>query len=369
MNTEKIKHKTESGKNNENFNLFKNRFKTKKQQKEGITVMFWNIAGLTNKDQDFWSYIVNFDVIFLLETWLEDNKWKKIKASLPTDFNWENKAATKDKNKGRAKGGILLGVKKALRVINIKKSESSDLVTLTINSNNEVWKVIGIYNRNGAEQTLLKLDDETQNPEERIVIGGDFNARIGEEGTFDEELETREKRRSKDKIINREGKFLMKLMEQKAWFVLNGNVEGDRNGEFTYMGPKADTVIDYVITDINTRTHIEDMTVEEGSESDHLPLAVKIKTILPLVNEKEKEGEKENTIKMEDWTLDGIEHFQNNIKQIIWTEGSVKEEVEEMVIKLNKAIKKKSCRKERRRLSQKWWDVECYRKKKLSENQ
>lgn len=52
---------------------------------------------------------------------------------------------------------------------------------------------------------------------------------------------------SKDKIINVEGRNLLELAEKNGWNFLNGNIEGDEEGQFTYIGPRGNSVTDYVL--------------------------------------------------------------------------------------------------------------------------
>jgi hypothetical protein len=83
-----------------------------------------------------------------------------------------------------------------------------------------------------------------------MLIGGNFNGRIGERGArnWEEEREERRgKRKSKDKVENVEGKRLMEWIEENGWEVLNGNKQRDEEGEWTYIGSKGETVIDYAI--------------------------------------------------------------------------------------------------------------------------
>jgi hypothetical protein len=73
----------------------------------------------------------------------------------------------------------------------------------------------------------------------------DFNARIGGKGRrIEEEQATIERRSTKDGIENAEGGELVSLVEERGWDVLNGNFIGDENGEYTYIGPRRETVID-----------------------------------------------------------------------------------------------------------------------------
>ncbi|KAL6265666.1 hypothetical protein P5V15_002463 [Pogonomyrmex californicus] len=72
---------------------------------------------------------------------------------------------------------------------------------------------------------------------------GDFNVRIGKEGTLvwrDDRDEIGRKLR--DKTLNIEGK---KFLEERGWDILNGNIIGKR--EFTYIGARGNSVIDYTL--------------------------------------------------------------------------------------------------------------------------
>lgn len=46
------------------------------------------MAGLVNKDKEFWEGLKNWDVIVLSKTWVEEKGWKKIKEKLPGGFAW-----------------------------------------------------------------------------------------------------------------------------------------------------------------------------------------------------------------------------------------------------------------------------------------
>jgi hypothetical protein len=64
-------------------------------------------------------------------------------------------------------------------------------------------------------------------------------------------------------VENAEGKRLMEWIEENVWEVLNGNKQGAEEGEWTYIGRRGETVIDYEI--VNEEAW-------ERVESDHLPL-------------------------------------------------------------------------------------------------
>lgn len=37
----------------------------------GLQICFWNIAGLMNKDKQFWEYLKEYDIVGLIETWIK----------------------------------------------------------------------------------------------------------------------------------------------------------------------------------------------------------------------------------------------------------------------------------------------------------
>lgn len=86
----------------------------------------------------------------------------------------------------------------------------------------------------------------------KIIVGGDWNARIGSEGSI---FNDNDKiiRRSKDKICNTEGKELLKFIDERGWVILNGNVDNDLEGDWTFIKKCEKTnvvwksVIDYCV--------------------------------------------------------------------------------------------------------------------------
>jgi hypothetical protein len=76
-----------------------------------------------------------------------------------------------------------------------------------------------------------------ENREDCILLGGDFNGRIGDRGARNyEEERGKGKRKTKDREEIAEGKRLMEWIEENGWVVLNGNKQGDEEGEWTYIG-------------------------------------------------------------------------------------------------------------------------------------
>lgn len=69
---------------------------------------------------------------------------------------------------------------------------------------------------------------------DKLTIGRDFNARIGQEVDDFGINEKHDVKRSKDKVKNTEGK-LLEMVDERERNILNGNMERDENGEYTYL--------------------------------------------------------------------------------------------------------------------------------------
>ena len=44
--------------------------------------------------------------------------------------------------------------------------------------------------------------------------------------------------KSKDKIVNKDGECILKMIEERGWHNANGNMRIDAEGEYTYTRPK-----------------------------------------------------------------------------------------------------------------------------------
>lgn len=163
-----------------------------------LRMVFWNVAGIGNKDEDFWNYIRKFDIVNLSETRTETKNWKRIEKWLPKEYRWEVQWAIKDKKKGRRAGEMLTGIRKTLIVKSIEK-ERRDMMNMVVEIEEENWRIISVYNRTGKKEYLKNLEEEMERGGwSKIIIGGDFNARTAEQGciTWNENEEEKEEENS-----------------------------------------------------------------------------------------------------------------------------------------------------------------------------
>lgn len=142
----------------------------------------------------------------------------------------------------------------------------------------EVWRMVGVYVNGNMERKLHELKKWMEGGrQERVIIEGDFNARTGEQrGRVGNEEEEEIGRKSKDKKSNKEGWELLQAIEEVEMKIMNESMCG-LEGEFTYIGGKGETVIDYVIRRKEVIGKIERMEVGERIDSDHQPITVYIR--------------------------------------------------------------------------------------------
>ena len=242
-----------------------------------LKLCFWNVAGLGNKDREVWKYLESFDLVGLTETWVEEGTWNGMKRNLPAGFNWWCIPAVRENKEGRAKGGIVVVAKKELGVTEFRGCRER-IAEVRIKVGGRDWRVLTVYSQK-IEETMREIAEGIEEEkEEALLIGGNFNARVGEEGGPFREIasENGRERKSKDKIVNREGRMLVEKVNERGWVILNGSY--GREAEWTYVGERGSSIIDYAIS--NEKAFEEVMRVGEGerTESDHVPIEVEIET-------------------------------------------------------------------------------------------
>ncbi|KAJ8671646.1 hypothetical protein QAD02_002905 [Eretmocerus hayati] len=100
-----------------------------------------------------------------------------------------------------------------------------------------------------------------------------MNARTGEGGG----ISIMNEERSRDKIKTAEGQRMLKILDSLGQTILNGNIKGDEEGNYTYIGAKGNTVIYHAIGNTGGLEKIEEMKIKEKTKSDHLPLEITLK--------------------------------------------------------------------------------------------
>lgn len=225
-------------------------------------------------------YLEEFDLIALQETWLEKGGETSGFRSLNTEFRWTAKAAVREKKKGRARGGVAVGVRKGIEYRKVEEWGFGLVVKeLCIDRERKVNVIIGYNNGKIKEfiEEMRNIVNEAVRDGNPVVLMGDFNARIGR-WQVGEEGELEEGRSSIDRLVNYEGRKLLVFCEEIGGRIRNGDTKGDWEGGPTYVGGEGSSVLDLVIEIENEKgSLIEGIKIETRIESDHLPVEIVIK--------------------------------------------------------------------------------------------
>ena len=264
-----------------------------------LTISSWNINGLESKingvksnkihDPEVINTINKYDLIGLMET----------HAGSETDISLQGyyvfrKDRPKHQKAWKPSGGIAVLVKESLRNackfdplsdsdiiwVRVQKQitkQSSDLFLAFVYlppSNSSYGKVHG-------NEILQKLEKHIEffSCRGKVIICGDFNARIGESSDFlekeddthvpmphDDLYEFILPRVSYDrKNVNQYGKWLIDLCIDNQMYILNGRTLGDFCGKFTCHTPRGSSVVDYLISSYSLSNEILSMNVNDIS--------------------------------------------------------------------------------------------------------
>ncbi|KYN03581.1 hypothetical protein ALC62_05571 [Cyphomyrmex costatus] len=329
------------------------------KREQRVWGIFWNVADLKN-ETDFWEFLGNFEIIGLLETWIDEKEWGKLKEKMPKEWRWKCQPADRDKRRGRAKGGIITGIRKEIEENKEELESREGIQERKIILNGEKWRVVTIYNREGRKKGLEDLQEVIKEEEKRkMVMVGDFNARIGKEGgvrtlSGEEKRPEEGKRVSKDKVINKQGKELLRVI-----MILNGEKVGDEGGEWTYERTGGRSVIDYGIANWEAWEKIDRFEIGCRIESDHQPIIIDFGGRYA-----RKEEVADEVGRIQDWSEEGINIYKEKIEKIEWKGEDVQEGWEELESEINSAVVWKRTGKRKGLGGSPWWDRECREKKR-----
>jgi hypothetical protein len=91
-------------------------------------------------------------------------------------------------------------------------------------------------------------------------LGGDFNGRIGERGA-----RNREEERGMGKC---RGEETDGRMDRRKWTGGNVNKQGDKEGEWSYLDSRGETMIDYKIVNEEVWESVEELRIGERAEAE-----------------------------------------------------------------------------------------------------
>ncbi|KYN29873.1 hypothetical protein ALC57_00672 [Trachymyrmex cornetzi] len=238
---------------------------------------------------------------------------------LPDRYVWRIQNARRRNKKERAMGGMIKGIKR------------------------ELYVGEGGERGRDLQSKLEDMAEWMEGKEEGVktVIGEDFNVRTGREGG---------ERRSKDSKVNKEGRKLVGFIRERGWAILNGNIKGDEEGNWTYTGGRGESVIDDVLANEDAREQIECMEVGDAIELDHHSLIVAWRGGKEKGKNNGKEGRRANR---------GGKAGRNGMEG-----GEGEENMKETKERIREVLGSIEKERGKERKGRGWWDKECIEKKK-----
>ena len=244
----------------------------------------------------FFTYVLQFDICCLLETFTPDNFDFDIYFDDYVSFHFPGKKLSVH---GRRSGGVVVLVRKRLKTLVARIPVQYDNVVVFRVYSQKPMIVICAYippadspyygDRNTScnihviEDVILKLQE--QFPEATMLLCGDLNARLGDWQIHSDNSDMDDvnecicdhfkfPRTSQDKMINLFGSALIDLCRVYHFCILNGSTKGDQEGHFTFISAQGESVVDYCLVSAKSLQYDLDLKVASRIESDHMPLEV-----------------------------------------------------------------------------------------------
>lgn len=327
--------------------------------------MYWNATGINNID-NISDSIEESDIVCVCETWhtcKPNNIISKHHATIDVE-------GVKTADKGRASGGLLIAysgeIYKDVEVLQTHKCFI--FIKVIINKTIYIIGLIYINQTTDVNEIFDVIDDHIINFNVTyrgalIIIGGDMNARIANNGELDisQVAETAiftSKRESLDKVTNKRGKDLIRFAERNELFVANGRFPGDSTGQFTFVNTQGSSVIDMVLINYEAIYNVEDFEVINYlTKSNHFPVKVVLN-----INNFEKNRNRE-TVKWKNKEVCKYKYnmkFSQNVSKI---NLNVNEMSQNLIETINYTAKKLNMVKSKYRIfknkNKPWYDNTC----------
>lgn len=267
------------------------------------------------------------DVLCFSETWLYKDTF-----SCPQflkEYDFHQSSATKTHSKGRASGGLMVFTKrKAVSSVEIVVT-NKNWIFLLLKVCNKCLIVGLIYLKPGSEGDMLLnplfadlSEILAQYEGYSIILGGDFNARVGllnnldlEEDLFDC-CSLHNVRNSCDVEVSGRGSSLVNLMELNGFVLCNGRSKSDFSGNFTYISNRGCSVIDTVWINYAAFDFVNDFEIEDISAlSDHCCCSIKISVGLNKTNNVSRVDKSKSVLVYVRRDFEGFLNFYSSLEQ------------------------------------------------------
>ena len=270
-----------------------------------VDILYWNVEGLVSRlwEPGFLNYILSFHICCLVETFTSE------KFDFSTYFSDHlvfHSPAVKLSHRGRRSGGVVILVKKNFHYSVLQVPCNYDSMLALRIMNYALYDIVLLcvyippvdspyYKDKDVKCNILLLEDEILKvqeiyPDSTIMICGDLNARTGNWNLHTDDVDNADSlgmgncacpqsvssRRSQDCIVNQFGEILKNLCKIHHLFLLNGSIDGDGDGKFTYLSQHGNSVIDYCLLDDEAIANSLNFQISNMVDSSHMPLEIKL---------------------------------------------------------------------------------------------
>lgn len=254
-------------------------------------ILLWNVGGISkifNLDSKTFDKLVEYSIIGIVETWSKKN----VQSGIFKKFNiYEVNAVTHVSGKGRPGGGLALLIKKdIIKEVEVVGNSTFYIAVRIIDKKNKKWLVILTY-ITPAEKNFESIIEDILITKryamekyaiENVIWLGDFNARLGSMSAKTNDTwcinnkRVKEHRISEDFEINKKGKIINESIIEENLVLLNGRVDGDKDGKYTFCNYKGNSVIDLCIVSESVAENVYKFEILDWSDSEHFPCSIEI---------------------------------------------------------------------------------------------
>lgn len=286
--------------------------------------------------------------------------------------------AVRQFRRGRARGGLIVLVNASIYKLElIDRQENYIVVKIDSNKLNIIVCLVYVSPNEQFVNLLTKLDKvlyevSLKYPDQVIIVGGDFNAKIGnlnqiKEYSIFENSSLSWIRSSVIQEENKKGKILVELFEENGFFVLNGRTKSDIPAQITYSDKGSSSILDLVWSNFEGAQLIKDLEVLHiPARSDHFPVVLTLfhENFSNIYNVNNKI--KESTLR---WKQENVETYREVIRYPadIGPLTSIDEMSERFIDSVRDAARESGMlvvANKRKTDGRPWYDLECVEKKK-----
>ena len=254
---------------------------------EKLKLATWNVRGLMNKEEELQNELkkMNIDIGIITET------KKKLKGTKEyKDYLLLYSGVPQNK---RASSGVAVFLKKSLQNrIHSYNFVNDRIINIRIRTTRGHLTIVGVYAPNEGKKEeslefyeLLQTHLNSINKTDYISIGGDFNARVGQQ------IMGKLIGNNGEVTLNENGKTLRNFVNYNDFQITNTLFRHKDIHKYTRVERGTRSIIDYILINRKLSPYVEDTRVYRGCDisSDHFLVLTKITIPKKWIYKKKKE--------------------------------------------------------------------------------